>query len=156
MIFVKLLFLTCFPFCMILLVAQWVELNHMDTQWHQPLTKLNKMPTATGINHAKGEQVNYWINQANAAAGKRKVLTKAGTVDAWCKRLADHLNWPEPDCQHWTHHCTTHCQWDHWEGTVGLGMPTCPGVGRHRGCMWGWHYNNATPLTRDALNRASW
>ena len=43
--------------------------------------EMSKAPTATEINHAKGEQVNYWINQVNAAAGKKKVLTKAGTVN---------------------------------------------------------------------------
>jgi len=55
--------------------------------------EMSKAPTATEINHAKGEQVNYWINQINAAAaaGKKKVLTKAGTVDVQRKRLADHL-----------------------------------------------------------------
>jgi len=52
---------------------------------------MSKAPTATEINHAKGEQVNYWINQVNAAAAGKKMLTKAGTIDVWCKRLADHL-----------------------------------------------------------------
>ena len=73
-----------------------------------PPTQMSKAPTATEINHAKGEQVNYWINQVNAAAAGKKMLTKAGTIDVWCKRLADHLGIAKPDCQPWTHHWTPH------------------------------------------------
>ena len=37
-----------------------------------PPTEMSKAPTPTEINHAKGEQVNYWINQINAAAAGKK------------------------------------------------------------------------------------
>ena len=93
--------------------------------------EIKETHTAPEINHAKGQQVNSWINQVNAAVGKKKVLTNAWTAQH--KRLADHLGInlsqtasPGPTTAPLTANETI--------GTVGLAMPTCPGVGRHRGC----------------------
>ena len=48
-------------------------------------------PTAKELNRAKGVELNYWISQINAGAGNKKILTKAGTVDACCQKIAGHL-----------------------------------------------------------------
>ncbi len=60
------------------------QTSTMTTQWLPP--------TAIEINRAKGEELNYWITQINAgAAGNKKILTKAGTVDTRRQKIADHL-----------------------------------------------------------------
>ena len=49
-------------------------------------------PTAKELNSAKGVELNHWITQINASAGnKKKILTKAGTVDACHQKIAGHL-----------------------------------------------------------------
>ena len=48
-------------------------------------------PTAKELNRAKGVELNYWISQINASAGNKKILTKAGTVDARRQKIAGHL-----------------------------------------------------------------
>ena len=49
-------------------------------------------PTAKELNNAKGVELNHWITQINASAGnKKRILTKAGTVDARRQKIAGHL-----------------------------------------------------------------